>query len=409
MKTLIKNIGLIATPFGTSAKKGAMQGEIKYYKNAYILIENEKIKSISEDTNYPDADLVIDANNKLITPGFIDPHTHLVFGGWRQNELQMKLKNVPYLEILQKGGGILSTVNATRESTLEELKQKASKVLKRMIKFGVTTCEAKSGYGLDLQNEKKMLYVIKELKQEEDIELVSTFMGAHALPNEYKNNRQAYIDLVINEMIPMVVNENLAEFIDAFCEKGVFTKEESKVILEAGKRKGLIPKCHTDEIEPIGGTEMAANIGAISCEHLIKANEEGIKAMAKSGTIACLLPATSFYLNSTYAPARQMINENVAIAFGSDFNPGSCPCNNYTLAMNIACLKYRMTKEECLTATTLNAAACINRAKTLGTIEIDKQADLIFWDANDLEYIYYRFGDNLVDKVMKKGKIVVEN
>lgn len=406
---MIKNIGILATAEGNEMKKGEEQGKIKIIKDAYIVINKDKITEIGTGVPKGEYAKVIDAKGKLVTPGLVDPHTHLVFGGWRENELADKLKGKTYLEILAAGGGILSTVKNTRNSTKEELVDKTKAALERMLKMGVTTLEAKSGYGLNLEDEIKMLEVVSDLNKIQPIELVSTFMGAHALPTEYKEKREEFINLLINKVIPEVANKKLAEFIDAFCEKGVFTPEECKKILESGKEHGMVPKCHTDEIEPIGGTEMAAELNAISCEHLIKVTESGIAALAKSGTIACCLPNTSFYLNSTFAPARDMINKGVAVAFGTDFNPGSCPSASLQLAMNMGCYKYKMTPEECLTAVTLNAAAAINRAKLVGTLEVGKQADILIWDAFNLNYLFYRFGDNLVKTVIKKGEVIVEN
>ena len=409
MKTLITNIGMLATAQGKGPQKGPKQGAVSIIENTWLVMEDDKITSVgtAHEAAPTDAEKIIDAKGQLVTAGLVDAHTHLVFGGWREHELSMKLKKVSYLEILAQGGGILSTVKNTRKATKEELKNKTKKLLQRMLRLGVTTVEAKSGYGLTTETEIKMLEVVKELQKEEKISLVSTFMGAHALPLEYKEKRAAYIDLVINETLPKVVEQHLAEYIDVFCEQGVFTPEESQKILQAGKKAGLGIKCHSDEIVPIGGTPMAAKLGAISCEHLIKADDLGIAAMAKSGTIACLLPGTSFYLNSTYAPAREMIKQGVPVAFGSDFNPGSCPSNSLQLAMHIGCYKYAMTPEECLTAVTLNGAAAIGRGELTGTIEPGKDADLIIWEAPNLDYLFYRYGDNLVDTVIKKGEIVV--
>ena len=341
-----------------------------------------------------------------MTPGLIDPHTHLIFGGWRQHELAMKLKGVTYLEILAAGGGILSTVKKTRAASLEELADKAEQELRKMLRLGVTTCECKSGYGLATEEEMKMLHAVRLLRKRQPVELVSTFMAAHALPQEYAQDREGYIRLIIDEMLPRVAAEHLAEFCDVFCETGVFTPEECRRILLAAQRLGLAAKCHSDEIDPIGGTEMAGSIGAVSCEHLIRCQKSGIDAMKAGGTVACLLPATSFYLGAAFAPARQMIEAGVPVAFGSDFNPGSCPCGNLPLAMNIGCYRYRMTPEECLTAVTLNAAAAIHRAERLGSLEVGKQADVLIWDAPDLEYIFYRFGDSLTETVVKNGVVV---
>ena len=401
-KKLIKNIGVLATPSGSKAKAGSDQGKINQLEHAWLLWEDDKIIDLGQGAP-PSADQELDANGHLVTPGLVDPHTHLVFGGWREHELAMKLKGVPYLDILAAGGGILSTVRSTRAASKEQLVSKTLPVLERMLALGVTTCEAKSGYGLALEHEIKMLEAVKELGSLQPIELISTFMAAHALPEEYKADREAYLDLVINTMIPQVAEKGLAEYCDVFCETGVFTADESRRVLLAGQQAGLASKCHSDEIDPIGGTEMAGSIGAVSCEHLIACTPSGIQAMAQGGVIACCLPATSFYLNAGFAPARDMISAGVPVAFGSDFNPGSCPVHSLQVAMNIGCYKYRMTPEESLTAVTLNAASAIGRAELVGTIEPGKQADFLIWDAPNLDYIFYRFGDNLVKSVFKKG------
>ena len=405
-KILINNIGLLATPTGSKAKSGEEQRQIDLLEGAWLLWEGDRIIELGQGAP-PAADQVIDAEGRLVTPGLVEPHTHLVFGGWREHELAMKLKGVPYLDILAAGGGILSTVRSTRAATKQQLIDKTLPVLKRMLALGVTTCEAKSGYGLSLEHEIKMMEAVKDLGKLQPIDLVSTFMAAHAVPEEYKEDRKAYIDLVIKEMIPVVADSGLAEFCDVFCETGVFDAEESRRILLAGQAAGLRSKCHSDEIDPIGGTEMAGSIGAVSCEHLIACATSGIRAMAEGGVIACCLPATSFYLNAGFAPARDMINSGVPVAFGSDFNPGSCPVHSLQIAMNIGCYKYRMTPEECLTAVTLNAAAAIGRADLVGTLEPGKQADILIWDAPNLDYVFYRFGDNLVSSVFKKGKQVI--
>ena len=405
MKRLIYNIGMLATPTGSAARGGSAQGEISLLRDAWILIGDGVILSVGTG-KAPDADQVFDAGGALVTPGLVDPHTHLVFGGWREHELAMKLRGVGYLDILAAGGGILSTVRNTRAAGPEELKAKAAKVLDGMLKLGVTTCEAKSGYGLTVEDELKMMRVVKELNEEHAVDLVSTFLGAHAVPSEYKENREEYIRIIIEEMIPRAAEEKLAEFCDVFCETGVFTAEETEKILRAGMRYGMAPKCHSDEIDPIGGTEMSGRLGAVSCEHLIRCRPSGIEAMAAGGTIACCLPATSVYLNADFAPARDMIHAGVPVAFGSDFNPGSCPVSNLQIAMNIGCYKYRMTPEECLCAVTLNAAAAIHRADRIGSIEPGKQADIVVWNADNLDYIFYRFGENLAKYVFKRGEMV---
>ena len=402
---LIHNIGMLVTPEGTEARRGADQGKLRVLENAWIYTENGEIISYGDRNKPITMGDKLDAGGRLVTPGLVDAHTHLIFGGWRQNELAMKIRNVPYLDILAAGGGILSTVKATHAASEEELTAKASAALDEMLRFGTTTCEAKSGYGLDKKEELKQLKVIKKLNKEHALDVVPTFMGAHALPPEFKENREGYLKLLCEEIIPAVAKQKLAKFCDVFCETGVFTAEESRRILKCAKEYGLIPKIHADEIDPIGGSQLAGEIGAISAEHLIVCPEDGIESMAKGGTIACLLPATSFYLNSTYAPARKMIEAGVPVALASDFNPGSCPCLNLQLVMNFACLKYRLTPEEVLTGVTLNAAAAIGMAEKVGSIDRTKQADLVIWNAPDLNYLCYRLGSNLAHTVIKKGVI----
>ena len=402
---LIHNIGMLATPEGMEARRGAEQGKLRVLENAWIYLENGEIISCG-DRNMPITfGEKLDAGGRLVTPGLVDAHTHLIFGGWRQNELAMKIRNVPYLDILAAGGGIHSTVKATRAATEDELTEKAKAALDEMLSFGTTTCEAKSGYGLNKKEELKQLKVIKKLNKEHPMDVIPTFMGAHALPPEYKENREGYLKLLCEDMIPAVAKQKLARFCDVFCETGVFTAEESRRILQAGLDNGLTPKIHADEIDAIGGSQLAGEIGAISAEHLIVCPDAGIESLAAGGTVACLLPATSFYLNSTYAPARKMIEAGVPVALASDYNPGSCPCLNLQLVMNIACLKYRLTPEEVLTGVTLNAAAAIGMADKVGSIDRMKQADLVIWDAPDLNYLCYRLGSNLAHTVIKKGVI----
>ena len=405
-KLIVKNIGMLATPEGKTARRGADQGRIKVLTDAWVRMEDGAVAEVGTGVA-PETDAqVVDAGGRLATPGLVDAHTHLIFGGWRQNELGLKLHGATYLDILAMGGGILSTVNATRAASEDELVDKAKAALDEMLSLGVTTVEAKSGYGLDLENELKQLRAIRRLDQEHPLDVVATFLGAHAVPKEYKQDREGYIRLLTDVVIPAVAKENLAEFCDVFCETGVFSAEESRVILAAGKRWGLIPKIHADEIDPIGGSQLTEAVGAISAEHLIVCPPEGIAAMARAGTVACCLPATSFYLGSTFAPVRDMIAAGVPVAMASDFNPGSCPSLNLQLVMNLGCLKYRMTPEEVLTAVTLNGAAAIHRAEVLGSLEVGKQGDMVIWDAKDLNYICYRMGSNLARAVIKTGRFV---
>lgn len=405
-KLLITNIGLLATPTGTAAKGGDEQGQIRFLRNAWVRICNGRICAMgSGEPEVCGEEQLLDAGGRLVTPGLVDAHTHLVFGLWRANELALKLRGVPYLDILAQGGGILSTVTATRAATEAELAEKAGAALDEMLSFGTTTCEAKSGYGLSFREELKQLRAIRRLQESHPVDLVATFMGAHAIPSEFKENREEYIRIICQEMIPAVAQEHLAEFCDVFCETGVFTPAESRQILEAGKAYGLLPKIHADEIDPIGGSVLAGEVGAISAEHLIVCPDSGIAAMKTAGTVACLLPCTSLYLGADFAPARKMVEAGVPVAMATDFNPGSCPCLNMQLVMNLGCLRYRLTPEEVLTAVTLNGAAAIGKAELIGTVEPGKQGDLVIWEAEDLNYICYRMGSNLTHAVIKNGRV----
>ena len=404
---LVYNIGVLATPVGSAARRGAEQGEIRVLKNAWVRIEDGVIGAVGTGKpEIPAGAEVLDAGGRLVTPGLVDAHTHLIFGGWRHSELALKLRGVPYLDILARGGGILSTVAASRAASQEELESKARLALDEMLSFGTTTCEAKSGYGLDTETELRQLRAIRELNETHPVDLVPTFLGAHALPQEYRDRREDYIRLLCEEMIPAVAAERLARFCDVFCETGVFTAEESRTILEAGKKYGLAPKIHADEIDPIGGSRLAGELGAVSAEHLIVCPPEGIASMAGGGTVACLLPCTSLYLGAAFAPAREMVKAGVPVALATDFNPGSCPCLNMQLVMNLGCLRYRLTPEEVLTAVTLNGAAAIGRADAVGSLEPGKLGDLVVWEAEDLNYICYRMGGNLARTVVKWGEII---
>lgn len=403
MKTLIRNIGLLATPEGFCARRGPAQGQLRLLNNAWVLAEDGIIAAVGQGEPPCGAEQIIDGAGRLATPGLADAHTHLIFGGWRQDELADKLHGVPYLDILARGGGILSTVRATRAATEAELLEKGRRALLEMQRFGVTACEAKSGYGLETETELRQLRVIRQLGQECAMDLAPTLLGAHALPPEYQADREGYLRLLCEEMIPRAAAEGLARFCDVFCEEGVFTVEEARRILLVGKAHGLLPKLHADEIHPIGGSQLAGELGAVSAEHLIVCPEEGMDSMAHGGVIACLLPCTSLYLGASFAPARRLVEKGVAVAIATDFNPGSCPCLNLQLAMSLGCLYYRLTPEEVLTAVTLNGAAAMGLAGRLGSVEPGKQCDLALWDAPDLNYLCYRMGSNLCTSVIKNA------
>ena len=411
-KIIVHNIGVLVSPLGSSARAGSQQADVQRSRNAYVVAQ-DGVFTHTGTGEPPDKLLsgaqVFDAGGRLATPGLVDAHTHLVFGGWRAHELQQKLAGVPYLEILKSGGGILDTVRATRAASQQELVEKSQATLSGMLAQGTTTAEAKSGYGLDLENELKQLRAVQQLQRLQPVSLVSTLMAAHALPKEYEQDRQGYLTLIIDEMIPAVAREGLAEFCDVFCESGVFTVSESRDILKAAHAHGLRAKIHADEIDAIGGSELAGELGAISAEHLIAMRDSGIHSLKAGNTIACLLPATSFYLDKPYARARDLIAAGVPVAVASDFNPGSCPGYSLQLCINLASWKYKMTPEEILNAVTLNAAAAIGRADKTGSIERGKQADLLLWEADSLEFLCYRFGSNLVHTVFKNGIPVVQN
>lgn len=407
-KTLIKNIGRLQTPEGSYPHKGEDQGRNRIAKNMDILVEGGIISAISpRGTISPEGvDILVDAEGCLVTPGLVDGHTHLVFGGYRQNEIPLKLAGADYLEILKAGGGILDTLNKTRRATFRELEEKSQGFLDEMMSLGVTTCEAKSGYGLDMETEMKMLKVIDQLSQSHPMDIVSTFMGAHMIPPEYKDRGDDYIDLLCREILPAVAESGLARFVDVFCEEGVFDPEQSRKYLQAAKDLGLGLKIHADEIEEIGGSHLAGEMGCISAEHLIAIGREGMASLKAGGTTAMCLPATSFYLNKSFAPAKKMIEMGIPVAMATDFNPGSCPSLNLQLVINLGYLKYRMTPEEILTAVTVNPACAIGQGDLVGTLEVGKQGDLVIWDAPDMEMLCYRLGSNLASTVIKKGEIV---
>jgi imidazolonepropionase len=410
---LIVNADELVTLAGDNHKPrtGKQMREIGIIRNGALALKDGRIVAVGKTpdiTKSFKAEDVISANGKIVLPGFVDPHTHLVFAGSREEEFQMRIEGASYMEILKAGGGILRTVRETRKASVEKLVDYGTETLDTMLEHGTTTAEAKSGYGLTTKDELKMLEVIKRLNQMHSVDVVPTFLGAHTIPPEFLNNPQSYVSLVIDEMIPKVTEKGLAEFCDVFCERGVFGLEQARRILAAGKNLGLKPRLHADEMSMLGGAELAAGIGAVSADHLLFSSDEGIKAMAQRGVIAILLPAAAFSLMSgRYADARVMINYGVPVALGTDFNP-NCWVENQQLVVALACHLMKLTPAEAITASTINAAHALNRANEVGSLEVGKKADVVVLDAPNHKFLGYRFGTNLVDKVIKNGRIVID-
>ncbi len=399
MKQVFWNIGELKTATGSVAVKGKAQGELLTLHNAWLL-EEDGVIAATGTGKAPQADKAVDCKGNLVTAGLVDCHTHLVFGGWREHELAMKLAGKSYLEILAAGGGILSTVRETRAASEDALFEKTRGLFLEMLVNGTTAVEIKSGYGLDLETEKKQLRVVRRLREEYG-DVAATFLGAHAFPEGM--DHEAYVSWLCEEAIPAIAEDGLADFCDVFCDDGVFTAEQSERILLAGKRYGLIPKLHADEIREIGGTQAAARVGALSCDHLSETGEDGIRALRDGGVIAVMLPATSFYLKKPYGNFRGMIDAGVPVAVATDMNPGSSPNLSLPFAMTAGCLYGQITPSEMLTAATINGAAAIGMAEKLGTLEPGKQADLVVWDTENLDRLIYRYGTNRAVAVFKRG------
>ena len=407
---LITNIGLLVTALGKKARRGSRAGEVREIPNAALLVQGEKIAKIGQknllEREFKEAER-IDAQGRLMLPGFVDPHTHLVFVGSREREFVLRLQGKSYVEIAKEGGGILHTVRRVRKASKEELFKESFARLDRLLSFGVTTVEAKSGYALNTEGEVKLLEVIQELDKSHPIDVVPTFLGAHEVPPEYRGRKEEYVELLLEEMIPAVGEKGLAKFCDVFCEAHVFQVEESRKILLRAKEFGMLPKLHADEIEPLGGAELAAEVNAISADHLGAISEQGIRALAKSETIAVLLPGTSFFLRlKKHPPARKLIEQGIPLALATDLNPGSSMTENYPLILTLACLQLGLTPKEAFVAATLNAACAIGCGHDRGTLEVGKLADFTLWEAPNLEYIPYHYGVSQPVEVWKRGEKV---
>lgn len=389
--------------------------KLKVIKDGAVAVKGEKIAALGKtDDVLPLVKkttglTVIDAAGKVVCPGYVDPHTHLVYAGSRAEEFALRLQGMPYMEIAKRGGGINSTVKATRKASVEDLAGFARERLARMLGWGTTTAEVKTGYGLSTSSEIKMLQAIRLAADSQPVELVPTFMGAHEVPPDYRERHQDYVDLVVDKMIPAAAKTSLAEFCDVFTETGVFSIEESRRILLKAKQMGMLPKVHADEITPLGGAELAAEVGAVSADHLVYVSDSGIAAMKQAEVVPVLLPGTSFFLDSKYAPARKMIEHGLPVALATDHNPGTCTIEGMPVIIGLACLKLKMTPEEALIAATLNAAKAIRRDKLVGTLEPGKQADILILKVPDYREIPYHFGTNPVDTVVKKGKVALSS
>jgi len=411
-KIIIKNASELVTCRGTAPKHGMHMSDIGMIKNGCVVIEDDIIVDVGTTDDilkkYNEAEYrVIDAEGKAVMPGFIDSHTHLVFGGYRADEFSWRLKGDSYMSIMERGGGITSSVRATRNTSLDEFIETGKKRLDKLIAMGVTTVEGKSGYGLDRETEIRQLQAAKKLNEMHAVDVVSTFLGPHSVLPEYKGKEDEFIDYMIDVMKD-VVSENLAEFADIFCEKNVFTVEQSRRFLSEAKKMGLNLKIHADEIVQLGGTELAVELGCTSADHLLQASDEGIKMLSESDTVATLLPATAFCLKEEYARAREMIDSGCAVALATDFNPGSCFTNSIPLVIALAALHMKMSVEEIITALTINAAAAVRRSDTIGSIEAGKKADIIILEYPSIHFLPYHAAVNIVETVIKNGKIIGE-
>jgi imidazolonepropionase len=405
----IKELVTVRTE-GAPTLTGARMRDIGILHNASVIVRDGLIHWVGPSQDLPAADAddlpLIDASSRVALPGFVDAHTHLVFAGHRDEEFSMRAAGLSYQEIAQRGGGILNTVEPTRRATKKELKKSAARVLDNLMRHGTTTVEIKSGYGLDPESETKMMEVITDLSAEHLITIVRTFLGAHAVPPEHRSNPEAYVALVIERMLPYVVRRNLADFCDVFCERGYFTVDQSRRILSAAQSLGLKLKIHADELAPSGGSELAAELGTVSADHLEHISETGIARLRQSGVVAVVLPGVSFFLNHGYAPARTLIDEGVPLAIASDFNPGSCMSFSMPMMMTIACTHMRMSPEESIAATTINAAAAVGLSDRIGSIEPGKEADIVLYDIPNYRHLAYHFGMNHAATIIKRGTIL---
>lgn len=406
----------IVTPIGFSARRGEEMSQLQIIENGTVEVTKGIITYVGENRGedrdgYYQNYWHYNARGHCLLPGFVDSHTHFVFGGERSEEFSWRLKGESYMSIMERGGGIASTVKATREMNFLRLRSAAETFLKKMSTMGVTTVEGKSGYGLDRETELLQLKIMRSLNNDEHkrVDIVSTFLGAHALPKEYKGRSDAYIDFLIHEMLPVVRANTLAECCDVFCEQGVFSIEQSRRLLQAAKDQGFLLKLHADEIVSFGGAELAAELGALSADHLLHASDAGIRAMADTGVVATLLPLTAFALKEPYARGREMIDAGCAVALATDLNPGSCFSGSIPLTIALACIYMKLSVEETITALTLNGAAALQRADCIGSIEVGKQGDFVVLNSGDYHILPYYIGMNSVIMTIKGGMLYPAN
>lgn len=413
---LIKNISSLVTmnANGRLFKVGKEMGEIGVINDGAMLFDekihfigstNETIEYIK--SNNIQIDEEIDAIGKTVVPGFVDSHTHIVFAGNRSNEFARRLRGATYKEIAEEGGGILTTMKATRSATVNELTEQGKKLALSALKHGTTTIEIKSGYGLTTESELNQLYAIRNLKEDLPLNVVTTFMGAHDFPPEYADRRDEYVDLIYNEMLPIVAKEQLAEFCDAFVDQGYYTLDQGRKIFSKAKELGLRVKMHADELADVGAASLAAEVGSLSADHLLFVSDKGIEDLKNSGTVATLLPGTAYFIRLPYAPARKMIDSGAIVAIATDCNPGSCFTENIQLILSLSVINMKMTAEEALTASTLNAAHALGMSSFIGSLELGKQADFVVANVSSYTDLFYHFGINHVGEVRIKGKKVV--
>ncbi len=410
MRVLIKNIKQLVSPINGDYAILSDFKRLNVLENVSIVVNNGIIEEIINQPS-PDIDVegVINAKNQVVMPAFVDPHTHLVFAGTREDEFNMRIQGKSYMEIAKQGGGINSTVRKTREASEEELYHTAKHNLLKMIKQGICTFEIKSGYGLDTETELKQLRVIERLKQSFPVDIKATFLGAHEIPPEYRDNKEKYIDIVINDMLPAVKEQGIADYCDIFCEDGVFNIDESRKILSAANEMGFQLRLHADELTPLGGAELAAELGAKSADHLVYISDKGIEAMVSKNVVFVMLPGTTFFLMSdNYAPAKKIAEKGGIIALSTDFNPGSSYTHSMQMIITLACLKMGLTIEQAINAATINAAYSLDLHHKTGSIHKGKQADLIFLDIPSYKFLVYNYGVNHITTVLKKGTVIFQ-